>query len=403
MSKHDLKSQKIQVKSFDNKEEGFIETKVGIRIESLDVDTSDPLSYVTKTYVDSITNDGAIPIALWDGEPVAYGIYRSHMIDGIEYLFRSNINDNTDEPSLTPVSSGAWIQTDLFGFISTWNSSFAYSIGNLVTGDANSNVYRSKINGNTAVNPDGGLNPDEWELVGAYIGFYFPGTFNLGDVVIVSAEGNRIYISAIADNEQPITDIVGPPTWQIIGSPSGGGSAGNPTSGTLLDSDSPLVITWDTDLVPDDTEGRTYFEKHGPLEKVSIQVTMPDPANDGEVTVFPSWRFDEATKNILTIDNQGQKLYYVIGFGTDGNSGGGGTGDLTNANFVDGEEPAGDIDGTNVTYTLANTPVSGSVKLYLNGLRQRVGAGNDYTITGSTITMADPLEIGDILLADYRK
>lgn len=98
-----------------------------------------------------------------------------------------------------------------------------------------------------------------------------------------------------------------------------------PTAGVISSVSGPLVINWDTALVPSDEEGRTYLEKHGPLEKVSIQTAMPDPANAGEVTVFPNWRFDEATKNILTIDNQGQKLYYVIGFGADGSSGGGGS------------------------------------------------------------------------------
>lgn len=85
------------------------------------------------------------------------------------------------------------------------------------------------------------------------------------------------------------------------------------TAGILLDTDASLIITWNTDLVPGDAEGRTYLEKHGPLEKVSIQMTMPDPANVGYSTPFTSWRFDEATKNTLIIDNQGQKTYYVIG------------------------------------------------------------------------------------------
>jgi len=76
---------------------------------------------------------------------------------------------------------------------------------------------------------------------------------------------------------------------------------------------------------------------------------------------------------------------------------------LTNANFVDGETPSGSINGSNVTFTIANTPVTGSVKLYLNGVRQNAGAGNDYTISGSTITMATAPLTGEVLLADYRK
>lgn len=82
------------------------------------------------------------------------------------------------------------------------------------------------------------------------------------------------------------------------------------------------------------------------------------------------------------------------------------SGALTNANFVTGELPSGSINGSNVTFTLASTPVSGSVALYYNGQRIRAGATEDYTISGDTITMAfapkgNPGQT-DVLLADYR-
>ena len=70
--------------------------------------------------------------------------------------------------------------------------------------------------------------------------------------------------------------------------------------------------------------------------------------------------------------------------------------------FADEEVPSGLINGSNTTYTLANTPVSGSVKLFLNGVRLYAGAGNDYTISGTTITMASAPDTGSTLLADYR-
>lgn len=81
-----------------------------------------------------------------------------------------------------------------------------------------------------------------------------------------------------------------------------------------------------------------------------------------------------------------------------------GTG-LTNANFVDNETPAGTIDGANDTFTLANTPVAGSEHLYKNGIRQKPGGANDYTISGATITFnaGNIPQTGDSLLADYRK
>jgi hypothetical protein len=52
------------------------------------------------------------------------------------------------------------------------------------------------------------------------------------------------------------------------------------------------------------------------------------------------------------------------------------------------ETPAGSINGANATFTLAATPVVGSEQVFLNGVLQNEGAGNDYTISGATITMA---------------
>lgn len=72
--------------------------------------------------------------------------------------------------------------------------------------------------------------------------------------------------------------------------------------------------------------------------------------------------------------------------------------------FVDGEIPAGLVDGTNRTFTLANTPVAGSVKLYQNGQRLNAGANNDFVVTDKQIVINAErnVDIGDILLVDYR-
>lgn len=74
------------------------------------------------------------------------------------------------------------------------------------------------------------------------------------------------------------------------------------------------------------------------------------------------------------------------------------------ASFVTGEVPTGLVNGINLIYVLANTPVSGSVALYRNGVRMRAGSGKDYTISGATITFETggaPLT-GEDLEADYR-
>jgi hypothetical protein len=75
---------------------------------------------------------------------------------------------------------------------------------------------------------------------------------------------------------------------------------------------------------------------------------------------------------------------------------------LTNSNFADKETPSGSINGSNVTFTLANTPVSGSEHLFLNGQLLESGAGNDYTISSATITMATAPASGERLKASYR-
>lgn len=72
------------------------------------------------------------------------------------------------------------------------------------------------------------------------------------------------------------------------------------------------------------------------------------------------------------------------------------TGNVTlNANilriswFITRETPSGSVNGTNTVFNLANTPINGSESVYLNGLLQEPGVGNDYTIDGAQITFAD--------------
>lgn len=73
--------------------------------------------------------------------------------------------------------------------------------------------------------------------------------------------------------------------------------------------------------------------------------------------------------------------------------------------FVDGEVPAGGMNGQNVTFTLAAAPASGSLHLFLNGIRQRLNI--DYSLSGQTITFLAgayfPQGATDQLIADYRK
>lgn len=66
------------------------------------------------------------------------------------------------------------------------------------------------------------------------------------------------------------------------------------------------------------------------------------------------------------------------------------------------ETPTGTINGSNTIFTLAYTPVSGSEEVFLNGILQDPGAGNDYTISGNTITFASAPISGDKIRVNYR-
>jgi hypothetical protein len=65
------------------------------------------------------------------------------------------------------------------------------------------------------------------------------------------------------------------------------------------------------------------------------------------------------------------------------------------------ETPTGSINGSNTTFTLANTPLSGTEEVFLNGILQDAGAGNDYTISSATITMLSAPLSGDKIRVTY--
>ena len=88
---------------------------------------------------------------------------------------------------------------------------------------------------------------------------------------------------------------------------------------------------------------------------------------------------------------------YIPGGGTGG--GGGGGGGTVGGNQVVGETPSGIIDGVNRFFTLARSPLTSTLKLYFNGLRQKVSI--DFSFSDVTIVYNQAPHPGDILLADY--
>lgn len=76
---------------------------------------------------------------------------------------------------------------------------------------------------------------------------------------------------------------------------------------------------------------------------------------------------------------------------------------LKSTSLVVRETPSGSVNGSNAGFTLAHTPVAGSEQVFLNGLLQEPGSGNDYTISGSSITFEAAPSSGDRVRVTYLK
>jgi hypothetical protein len=79
------------------------------------------------------------------------------------------------------------------------------------------------------------------------------------------------------------------------------------------------------------------------------------------------------------------------------------TGFIKYSNLITSETPTGVINGVNVAFALVNTPVTGQTSVFQNGILLEAGAGNDYTISGSNITMLSPPLSGDKIRVTYVK
>ena len=79
--------------------------------------------------------------------------------------------------------------------------------------------------------------------------------------------------------------------------------------------------------------------------------------------------------------------------------------DAVSGNIVESdiqvENESATCDGVEVDFELSNTPLSASLDVYLNGLRQEDGSGKDYTVAGTTVTFATAPDTGDILVIRY--
>ena len=71
--------------------------------------------------------------------------------------------------------------------------------------------------------------------------------------------------------------------------------------------------------------------------------------------------------------------------------------------WIFNETPAGALNGSNKTFSLAAAPINGTdLMLYLNGLYMASGSALDYTLTGTIVNFAEAPLSGDVIRANYR-
>lgn len=80
-----------------------------------------------------------------------------------------------------------------------------------------------------------------------------------------------------------------------------------------------------------------------------------------------------------------------------------GSGFLKYTDHVGNETLGGAVNGSNTAFTLTASPQNGSLQLYQNGIILEPGAGNDYTLSGTAVTMLFAPLSGDKLRAFYVK
>jgi hypothetical protein len=137
---------------------------------------------------------------------------------------------------------------------------------------------------------------------------------------------------------------------------------------------------------------------------------LSDPARLLQSTVAGVGIKDGSAGQLLMANSSGNASYQTLSGDATISSAGAlainhtaGSGFVKYTDFVSNEVPGGTPNGSLTTFTLAATPQNGSLELFKNGQLLKPGAGNDYNIVGTTITLVLAPATGEQLLAFYMK
>lgn len=67
------------------------------------------------------------------------------------------------------------------------------------------------------------------------------------------------------------------------------------------------------------------------------------------------------------------------------------------------ETPSGNVDGMNVNFIIANTPLENKILVFVNGVLQEKENDADYQLNDKTITFNYPPTVGSKILVTYTK
>lgn len=268
----------------------------------------DAIVSLVKTWSSSKINRMSQP---WDSSPTPlYGV-RWIPIDGTTYEFFSLSDNNITQPSLTGSGTGeaAWEDTGEFGFPAQYIGSTTYPSGRIVweydpdfPGDPTKLVtFRSLQAGNIGNPLDFDGDTAWWEKLGAYKSpfVYVSGTtYGFKEVVIDDTDGNRIYISNIADNDFALDYVIpGSQLWQVIGPVV---EANNPLTFTQAD----LVEVYEGNYslsfeLPDGKSIASVETKAGTItRRLGVSQAVTDTANSPNTIIDG---FDNNSAQTITI------------------------------------------------------------------------------------------------------
>jgi hypothetical protein len=160
--------------------------------------------------------------------------------------------------------------------------------------------------------------------------------------------------------------------------------AGNSIMFMYLTNNSTAAGTWDLSYIPPAGGG-------GTVTSVSVVTANGFAGTVATATSTPAITLTTSITGMLK--GNGTALLAAVA----------GTDYMGPADFVVRETPTGLVNSSNTTFTLANTPFANTEMVFLNGILQEPGAGNDYTISGLTITYLTAPVTGDRLRVSYYK